>query len=374
MLTLVAPKEPVRPGSVIRIDVVGLNPTYSEPLRFDAKQTLRGELNTATVSFPVTLTASSPSTRSVDPRTFAVRPYSMTVPDAANGAATLIVHDGNINLISVLNIAADGGAPGRDALEGSAELDKFARSLPGRLSIYLPSYFIYGSGHEPAGKYQFSLKYRLFSLGRATETHTPASFQLAYTQRSLWDLRAPSKPFFDTSYMPEVFLESEYPRDLDRDRSIGFLGWPFSLIGWAGGIRHESNGKDGDDSRSYNIAYLRAHISAGSPASWFVAVAPEAWAYVTSHDHMPDVEKYRGQGRLILIGGHGTGASIMYIAQADRHLGHLTHEANFFVPVGVRRLDFATYLIAQYFNGYAESERAFTHKSHSLRFGFSLVR
>ena len=43
-------------------------------------------------------------------------------------------------------------------------------------------------------------------------------------------------------------------------------------------------------------------------------------------------------------------------------------------PAGLRRLDFATFIYVQYFDGYAESIRGYTHYSQSLRAGLSLVR
>jgi outer membrane phospholipase A len=52
----------------------------------------------------------------------------------------------------------------------------------------------------------------------------------------------------------------------------------------------------------------------------------------------------------------------------------LTHQLDLSIPVGVRRLSFATYLFVQYFNGYAESLRNYRHESQSVRMGVSLVR
>lgn len=59
----------------------------------------------------------------------------------------------------------------------------------------------------------------------------------AYTQRSFWDIYAPSAPFREHNHNPELFVES-----------------PWSTVGY----EHESNGMDGDDSRSWERVYARS--------------------------------------------------------------------------------------------------------------------
>ena len=75
-------------------------------------------------------------------------------------------------------------------------------------SVHEPMYFLLGV--EPGleqSKFQFSFKYRLFNSKGYLAVKAPwvSGFHLGYTQRSIWDLKNDSKPFEDTSYMPEVF-------------------------------------------------------------------------------------------------------------------------------------------------------------------------
>jgi outer membrane phospholipase A len=363
--TIVAPAK-VRPGSVARVDLVGLNPHFAEVMRLDAPPVLTAAFSTATASFPVTLAATSDSPLIVEPRGFAARTYSMTVPDAPDGEATLVVTAGDREIGAAMRVARDGARGAREPLPSSPALAAFPRTLSGRLSTHLPNYFIYGAGNEPAAKFQLSFKYRVLTFGDASADRPRPSLQLAYTQRSLWDVRQRSAPFYDASYMPEVFVEWSKPAS-----DVG--SW-FSFLGWASGYRHESNGRDGDDSRSVDVVYARAHFAAGSPRAWYAVVAPEIWQHVARGRRNSDVEDYRGHGRLYLVVGHGAGPSVLWTVTPEHGLDHLTHQLDLSIPIGVRRLDLATYVQVQYFDGYAESLRDYTHESRSLRVGFALVR
>jgi outer membrane phospholipase A len=345
---------------------VGLNPSLGEELRLEAAPTLSATLRTGTGSLPVTLETTSAAPVSVGPRGFAVRTYTMAVPDAPDGEAVLTVRIDGRDIAAVTQVTRESAPQAHDALAATPALEQFQRTVPGRFSIYLPNYFIYGTGGEPAAKFQLSFKYRILTFGRGTPERPRPTLQLAYTQRSLWALQEQSAPFFDTSYMPELFVEHLYPASARRGR--------FSLLGWSFGYRHESNGKSGDDSRAIDIAYGRGVFSLGSPESWYLAVAPEVWGYLSRDDNMPDVEDYRGYGKVYLLAGHRSGPSLSWTVTPADGFAHVTHELGLSIPIGVRWLDFASYVYVQYFDGYAESLREYTHESRSLRAGLSLVR
>jgi phospholipase A1/A2 len=259
----------VRPLSVVRIDVVGLNPAFGGVSSVEPEPTLSAIFRTATAEYPVALlVASDEAPVTVEPRNFATRTYFLTVPDAPEGEATLSVTVGGREIAAVLQVAGDAAPPQREPIPPTAALLAFPRALPNRLSVHMPTYAVYGGGGEPEAKFQFSVKYRLLTFGKGKPDRPPA-LQLAYTQRSLWDTGKPSEPFYDTSYMPEVFVESLAPQ---REQ------WgSFSSLGWSMGWRHESNGKDGDDSRSWDVVLARVGVAFGSPEGWYLAVAPEIW-------------------------------------------------------------------------------------------------
>jgi phospholipase A1/A2 len=252
------------------------------------------------------------------------------------------------------------------APSASPAIEAFPRTFLGRLSIYQPNYFIVGTGGEPAAKFQLSFKYRVLTFGREAPDRPRPTLQLAYTQRSLWDLKGPSSPFFDTSYMPELFVESLKPPGAHQGG--------FSFLGWGAGLRHESNGRDGDVSRAINVAYARAILTFGSPESWYLGAVPEVWQYLGGADHMPHVGDYRGHGKAYFLVGRGPGSSLSWTVTPGDGFKRVTHELGLSIPVDVRKLDFATFIYVQYFDGYAESIRGYTHYSQSLRTGLSLVR
>ena len=111
-------------------------------------------------------------------------------------------------------------------------------------------------------------------------------FNLGYTQKSLWDLKSDSSPFEDTSYMPESF----YLQDkID-------LGVPWiSAFGFQTGYQHESNGRDGDDSRSTNYLYFQPIMAFHLWDNYHLKIAPKAWLYVNNDDETNgDLDDYRG--------------------------------------------------------------------------------
>lgn len=365
--TLLAPTD-VRPLSVVRVDVVGLNPAFGEVLSVDAESTLTATLKTATAEYPVALRAASDSApMTIEPRGFATRAYSLTVPDAPEGEATLSVTVGGRQVAAVLRVTGEGAPPPREPIPASPAVQAFPRALPNRLALHMPTYAVYGGGNgEPEAKFQFSVKYRLLSFGKGKGDRPPASLQLAYTQRSLWEIRKPSEPFYDTSYMPEVFVESMAP--------VGAHRGSFSFLGWSTGWRHESNGKDGEDSRSWDVLLARVGFAFGSPEAFYLAVAPEVWHKIGPSDHMPELEKYRGYGKFFSIAGHGSGPSLALSLTPDQDFEHLSYQVDLSIPIGLRRVGFASYILVQYFDGYAESIRNYSHESQSIRAGFSLVR
>jgi outer membrane phospholipase A len=99
---------------------------------------------------------------------------------------------------------------------------------------YQPSFFLLG---KPITKVQISFKVQILR-------RVPLFF--GYTQLMMWDLFAPSAPFRDLNFNPELFYRLKLGEAGDRRNDLDL-----------GVFDHESNGKDGPASRSWNRAYLR---------------------------------------------------------------------------------------------------------------------
>jgi outer membrane phospholipase A len=243
---------------------------------------------------------------------------------------------------------------------------KLERTFAGRLGAHEPIYFIFGA-KAPAAKFQFSFKYKILRFGEPTAQLLPSTLQFAFTQRSLWDITGNSSPFYDTSYMPELFYESLAP--VPGPGSGGFT-W----LGYQAGYKHESNGRSGLDSRSMNALFVRPAFAFGDLAGWHLIVVPEIYAYVGGLTDNDDLTDYRGYGKLRAVVGKGNGPSLMYTGTAGRRANHFTTQLDFTMPIRTHLLDFETYLLVQYFNGYGESLLLYREKTETVRAGFSLVR
>jgi outer membrane phospholipase A len=243
---------------------------------------------------------------------------------------------------------------------------RLERTFAGRLGAHEPIYFIFGPD-APAAKFQFSFKYKILRFGEPTPQLLPSTLQFAFTQRSLWNITGNSSPFYDTSYMPELFYESLAPAPV-----AGKSG--FTWLGYQAGYKHESNGRSDVDSRSMNALFVRPAFALGDLAGWHLVVVPEIHAYIGGLSDNEDLTDYRGYGKMRAIFGKNNGPSLMYTGIVGRRAKHFTTQLDLTVPIRTHRLDFETYLLVQYFKGYGESLLSYREKTETVRAGVSLVR
>ncbi len=374
VLNLVAPPVPVATGAEVRINLVVLNPAATEAL-VDLPVALAGRLSDEQQGWTVELTAPAMGgTVSVAAGGFAVREYLLQLPAKADGRLVLEVDKPVVAKVAIEVLAGVAkSAPVRAPLSNiapplTAEA-AIRRTFNGRFSAHDPIYFIYGP-EEPAAKFQFSFKYRLIGARSELGEVVPAlrSLYFGYTQRSLWNIDADSSPFYDTSYMPELMFESQSVLD------PGGVGG-FQILGYQAGVRHESNGRDGLDSRSMNTIYFRPGFVFGRFDGWNVLLAPRLSAYISDLGNNPDIEDYRGNLEMMAVFGRNDSFALSLLGRLGRggHKGSL--QADLTIPVRFDRVfDFATYVLIQYWDGYGESLRDYNVRSSSIRAGFSLVR
>lgn len=244
-----------------------------------------------------------------------------------------------------------------------SELTLLERAFEDRLGLHDRIYFIYGAD-DPAAKFQFSFKYRL--LGFEHGENPLQTLQFGYTQRSIWDINAASSPFYDTSYMPEVFYE--WLAAVPEQRGL------FSWLGLQSGYRHESNGRDGVDSRSLNIVYLRTAVVLGDIERWRAILGVRGFAYVGGLSNNPTIDDYRGNAEIELMLGRNGGVELAAIIRPGHGFDDGSAELNFTLPVRLGGDRLETYLLVQYFSGYGESLLNYEEKSETIRAGLSFVR
>ena len=376
VVNLLAPMDTATAGGVVRVDLVILNPTSVEII-FETPLTLSARLSSEHQSWPIELRGQAGGGAQIAARGFSYRSFEFTVPPDAHGRLLLEIDRPQAARALIEVPASEKSAPEpaivsaplSNIFPNQPAASAMQRSFAGRFAAHEPVYFIYGAD-APGAKFQFSFKYRLLGDNGRLGDKLPAlrGVYIGFTQRSLWDINADSSPFFDTSYMPELMYESQSYLDLGKPGG-------FQSLGFQAGVRHESNGKDGLESRSLNIAYFRPAVAFGRLDGWNLVLAPRIFTYIADVDNNPDIADYRGFTELTAILGKNNGFALSVTGRLGQgaHKGSMQADLSF--PVKFDKLfDFATYVLIQYWNGYGESLREYNKQTSTIRAGLSLVR
>jgi phospholipase A1/A2 len=284
------------------------------------------------------------------------RTYAATMPASAAGTVTLQLADRRSNVLALAVSRRDAAGPayGRTPEEG--------REPP--LSENDPMYFVVGTRGGTTARFQLSFKYRLFDVSAGFGQDQPwlSGLYFGYTQNSLWDLSTESKAFRDTSYRPSLFFKWERA----GERRAWFDGARL-------GLEHESNGGEGNTSRSINVAFVRPEWEWRIREVGRFEFTPKAYAYLDKEENA-DIAEYRGYvdwrarfdsgGNWIATGvlRHGTAGKGSVLFDVSRRIRDVK-----FGPV-------STYLHLQFFAGYGESILDYNVKRKSqFRIGFAIV-
>ncbi|MDR1462244.1 MAG: phospholipase A [Azoarcus sp.] len=237
---------------------------------------------------------------------------------------------------------------------------------PTALDFHEPMYIVFGGKNPKSARYQLSFRYRLFDTQGIVAQNLPVTQGLyfAFTQTSMWDLESESKPFRDTSFRPSLFFQWKAINPP--------LGDSLAL---AGGYEHESNGRDGLDSRSIDTwfasAKLRYHLPDGKT---YIGVEPKIWHYIDKSDNA-DIPRYRGYGQLGLRIGRDSALMLTAILRRGT-AGVGSTQLDLSYPI--RKSIFSgvgTFIHLQYSNGYGQTMLEYKESHHpQFRLGVSLVR
>jgi len=322
----------VRLETAAAVSTLEFVPERSGQLTVASHGFLRLRLNgnlPAEVQGPVTLTPTGFETNSLVVRVDSARPADAALAQApAEQAAEQAVE------------------PGPAPASTSASL--IDKPPPLAVSVYEPVYFLVGGDGGLNAKFQISFRYRLFDdQGRlARKLPWIDDLYLSFSQTSLWDLNELSKPFRDSSYRPRLFYANH---DLARffDGRLRF--------GVESGFGHESNGKDGAQSRSFNMAYLRPTLTYGEPDGLRFFAGPLIHNYL-ANDENPDLEHYRGYVDWLFGVGSKGGLDFWTTLRKGTRSNYGSVEINLSYPLSkLSGGDLTGWLMLQYFGGYGES-------------------
>lgn len=216
-----------------------------------------------------------------------------------------------------------------------------------------PNYFLFG---RPQTKAQLSFKVKVF---KATDIY------LAYTQKIFWDLFEPSSPFRDINYNPSVFYRFQVGGD--ETKLIDFIPY-----------EHESNGKKGNDSRSWDrtgVRFKTLQRFGNARGIWNF----RAWAPYRLDDPNPDLAKYRGLFEVTFTLADFLGPyfdlndlSLRIYFGGSSYLNPLQGGQELTFRFKGKTVGFLANAVVQVFQGFGENMLEYNHRIFGLRAGIGL--
>jgi outer membrane phospholipase A len=309
-----------------------------------------------TTLIPVELTADGPQNGQT-------RRYRFLWPDTLIGMARVALKDIARNEVLVQVVA-----PGMVDAASTAAVDMSKTVVQAdqpALTINEPMYFLVSPDSDLSARFQLSFKYRLFERDRGFASLLPflGGLHFGYTQTSIWDLGEPSAPFRDTSYRPSLFYD--WPMVLDKDSRHAVV--------WRGGLEHESNGRDGDLSRSINIAFLQMDWRYRLSDLNTLGIKPKIWGYIEKSDN-PDIQDYRGFGQIETSFWHKDWKASVLIRRGKAGKG--STQADLSYPLkGLFPRAGGGFFHMQYVDGEGDTLLEYNQsRDPQFRIGFSIVR
>jgi phospholipase A1 len=216
---------------------------------------------------------------------------------------------------------------------------------------YKPIYFAYGN---PLTKAQFSFRSELSDV-------FPLNF--GYTQMVFWEIRKKSSPFRDSTYNPELFYRLHPPGEKWNALDFGI-------------VEHHSNGKEGDQSRSYDQSYLRA-VYATEGSGWTSALALKLKVIYNSDKANRNITEYVGPLDFDMRFVHLLDALLdqAELILSVRPGGHFSTDFakggyQLAVNYNIKSLKANPSLYLQFYYGYGETLLNYDEKVKAVRVGF----
>ncbi len=221
--------------------------------------------------------------------------------------------------------------------------------------LYKDNYFTVGTaiGQKPSKtnsdvKFQISLAIRLTNATLPWNTY----LYLFYTQKTFWNVFQNSMPMRDMNFNPGIGWTKPF---FSKGRYIGKM----TLI-----LEHESNGKDGDDSRSWN----KISLAGSAVVNDWLMVHAKYWIPIVDGMNNKDILRYSG---LFQMGFNLTSSNkrwqggVTFIKRAGKFFNYNTiMEASWRVSKKAN-----LNLFAQYYNGFGENLIDYKQFHSRLRVG-----
>lgn len=241
--------------------------------------------------------------------------------------------------------------------EGKVNSDSIRRAMDNSpyFGLYKDNYFIFGTsvGQRPT-KYNTNIKFQVSIAQRLTKSVLPwnSYLFLFYTQKCFWNVLERSMPMTDLNFNPGIGLAKPL---FVKNRFIGKL----LLL-----LEHESNGRDGTASRSWNKISFGGSIMIDPN---FI-VHGKAWIPIVDGVFNQDILDYCGiyqAGISFSSPNKRFGASVILTKRRGWELNYNTVvELNYRIFQRDNQ-----YLFMQFYNGYGEGLLAYKEYHSQLRVG-----
>ena len=226
-------------------------------------------------------------------------------------------------------------------------------------SLYKDTYFVGGTvlGGKPT-EFNSDVKFQISFQQRLTKSSLPwnSYLYLFYTQKALWNVFERSLPFHDLNFNPGIGISR-------------FIIMKGHLIGKATMmIEHESNGRDGTASRSWNkISWAgEAYISP------FLMAHAKFWIPIIDGKYNKDILKFMGISQAGFQARSNDDKWVLDMTLVKRQGWNLNF--NTIVQLGYRiNHNSNQFIMLQYYNGYGESMLDYNHYHSRIRIGL-LIR
>jgi phospholipase A1 len=225
--------------------------------------------------------------------------------------------------------------------------------------IYKDNYFVGGTAlnHKPT-EFNSDVKFQISFRQRLTKSILPlhSHLFLSYSQKAMWNVFEESLPFHDLNFNPGIGIQAPI---FAKDRLVGS-----ALIM----VEHESNGRDGEASRSWNkisfagSAFIDRHLM----------VHAKAWIPIIDGQQNKDILKYSGifqAGAQFVSNNKRWVADVTFVKRQGWNFNF-----NTIVNVGFRiREKDNQFLMLHFYDGYGENMLDYNKYHCRLRLGL-LIR
>ena len=222
-------------------------------------------------------------------------------------------------------------------------------------TLYKDNYFVFGPPiGQSISKNNTNVKFQISIAQRLTKSTLPWNtyLYLFYSQKCFWNVLEESLPMTDLNFNPGIGLATPL---FVKDRIIG----KFMML-----LEHESNGKDGLNSRSWNKISFGASVMVDPN---FI-IHGKVWIPIIDGENNKDILDYCGiyqTGISFTTSNKRFGASVLLVKRRGWELNYnTTVELNYRLFKGENQ-----YMFLQYYNGYGEGLLEYNKFHSQLRLG-----